>query len=137
MLGTLLFLLIGTVVFSVLGGADVGDERTVALQPTGLVGGAGGAVTVVGIKSGVRVEYDASELDIRTDGTFYEAWITTTDEALVPIGSFRGGDDVVLTGAVELPDAAELTFALAAASDASATSRPVPSNIVATADLLP
>ena len=136
-LATLLFLLIGTVVFSILGGADVGDERMVALQPTGLVGGASGDVTVVGTETGVRVEYDASELDIRIDGTFYEAWITTTDGLVIPIGSFRGGDDVVLTGAVELPDAAELTFALAAAVDASSESRPVPADVVATADLLP
>ncbi|MEO1057522.1 MAG: hypothetical protein AAFY28_11465 [Actinomycetota bacterium] len=132
---TLLFLLIGTVVLSVLGGSDVGDERSVELRPTGLVEGVEGEVTVLDTIDDLRIEFDATQFERRSDGSFYEAWVATVDGELIPFGTFNGGDAVVLTGAVRSPDAAELTIALALPTPADADDRPVPANIVATADL--
>ncbi|MEM9516517.1 MAG: hypothetical protein AAGA42_16830 [Actinomycetota bacterium] len=132
---TLLFLLIGTVILSVLGGSDVGDERSVELRPTGLVEGVDGEVIVVDTVDDLRLEFDATLFERRSDGSFYEAWVSTIDGELVPFGTFNGGDTVVLTGAVQSPDAAELTIALALPTAADAGDRPVPRNIVATADL--
>ncbi|MEM8620987.1 MAG: hypothetical protein AAGF73_14815 [Actinomycetota bacterium] len=134
-LGTLLFLLVGTIVLSVLGGNDAGDQRTVELQPTGLVEGADGEVTVIDTIDDLRFEYDAALLERRSDGSFYEAWVTTGAGELIPLGSFNGGDDVVLTGAVQSLDASALTIGLATASAVSDGSRVVPVNIVASADL--
>ena len=134
-LATLLFLLVGTVVLSFFGGNEAGDERTVDLQPTGLVEGADGEVTVIDTIDDLRFEYDATRLERRTDGSFYEAWVTTADGELIPLGTFNGGDDVVLTGAVQSPNATELTIGLSAASAAGDSTRVVPVNIVASADL--
>ncbi len=61
--------------------------------------------------------------------------MSTTDGELIPFGTFNGGDSVVLTGAVQSPDAVELTIALALPTEAGADDRPVPANVVATADL--
>ena len=120
---------------SFFGGNEAGDERTVDLQPTGLVEGADGEVTVIDTIDDLRFEYDATLLERRTDGSFYEAWVTTADGELIPLGTFNGGDDVVLTGAVQSPNATELTIGLSAASAAGDSTRVVPVNIVASADL--
>lgn len=100
-------LVVGLVVVS--SGDDAGDTVEIALAPTELVPGASGRATVTSERSGLRIELDASGLPRRDGGQYYQAWLRSEAGALVPIGTFHEGDDVVLWAGVDLASFPTLT----------------------------
>jgi hypothetical protein len=79
-------------------GADEGTE--VALEATPLLPAARGTAHVRQTDSGWRIELDATGLPRLDGGRFYQAWLKSDDDVLVPIGSFNEGEDVVLWAGV-------------------------------------
>ncbi len=80
------------------GGTSAGTE--VAMQPTDLLPDAQGTAHVKRTDSGWRIELDATGLPRLDDGRFYQAWLKSADDVLVPIGTFNEGADVVLWAGV-------------------------------------
>jgi hypothetical protein len=104
-----------------------GDDATVEafsldLVPTGRLPDVAGEVTVTATDSGIRVDLDAPTLPAREGDRFYEGWLQTDDGLLVPIGTFRAGDGVVLWAGLGLDRAVALSITLeeAVAPDSAA-----------------
>lgn len=95
------FLLVGVVALSALGGSAGSDRFTADLVPTGLVDEVGGSIEMRSFDSGLRIDLDAASLPRRDGGQFYEGWLRTVDGLLVPVGTFRGGESVVLWAGVD------------------------------------
>ena len=75
-----------------------------ALEPTDLVPGALGEATFTRTDSGWRIELDATGLPRLDAGRFYQAWLEDADGALVAVGTFNEGEDVVLWAGVSPVD---------------------------------
>jgi hypothetical protein len=75
-------------------GTDTGTE--VALEPTDRLPDAQGTANVRRTDSGWRIELDATGLPRLDDGRYYQAWLKSADDVLIPIGTFNEGEDVVL-----------------------------------------
>ncbi len=80
-------------------GGDV-DGAEFSLGPTEILPTANGHGTATRTDSGWRIELDAEGLPRLDDGRFYQAWLKSDDDVLVPIGSFNEAEDVVLWAGV-------------------------------------
>lgn len=93
----------GIVVLSALSGTEPAtDAFSEELVSTGLLPDVGGEIEVTSFESGLRIDLGASGLPRRDDGKFYEGWVRTVDDDLIPVGTFHDGADVVLWAGVEL-----------------------------------
>ena len=81
-----------------------------ALEPTDLVPGANGEATFTRTDSGWRIELDATGLPRLDAGRFYQAWLEDADGALVAVGTFNEGEDVVLWAGVSPVDHPTITI---------------------------
>ena len=118
----LVLLFTGVTLLSAFGDDGTSEAFSVDLVPTGRLPDVEGAVTFTSTDSGLRVELDAPSLPAREGDRFYEGWLETDDGLLVPIGTFRAGDGVVLWAGVDLDRAVALSITLeeAVASDSAA-----------------
>ncbi len=105
-------LLGGVVVFSALSDSPPQEAFSADLVPTGLVPDVEGSVAVTEMQSGLEIELDAPSLPRRAGGQFYEGWLRTIDDRLVPIGTFHEGDNVTLWAGIELDEVASMTITL-------------------------
>ena len=114
-IGGLLFLLVGILVFSAIAGGDGGsaDTRTIELRPTGRLSDVSGSIEVGSSDAGLSIVLSAPTLTDRGAGQWYEGWILLVDGSLVSAGTFRTGDDVGLTAAVEGQSADQFLVVLA------------------------
>jgi hypothetical protein len=80
-----------------------------ALAPTNLSPGAGGEATLTETSSGWRVDLDATGLPRLEGGRFYEAWLRSSADVLVPIGTFNEGRQVRLWSGVSPREFTTLT----------------------------
>jgi predicted secreted protein len=80
-----------------------------SLQGTDLAPSASGDVTLTKTASGWKIALHATGLPRRADGEFYEAWLKDASGALVPIGTFNDGREVVLWAGVGPKDFPLLT----------------------------
>ena len=83
-------------------------DLAATLEPTELAATATGEATFTKTSSGWRIELHA-ELPRLDGGRFYEAWLKGDDDALVSIGTFNEGDDVVLWAGVSPVDHPTIT----------------------------
>lgn len=102
----------GVVVLSALSGSDARDTFSAELTSTGLIADVEGNVEIVAFSSGLRVDLDAPSLPWRGNGKFYEGWLRTVDGNLIPVGTFHGGERVVLWAGVELDRVESFTITL-------------------------
>ncbi|NND74918.1 MAG: hypothetical protein HKN44_07910 [Ilumatobacter sp.] len=105
----------GVVVLSALSGTTERDAVTAELTPTGLVLDVSGDVSITSFDAGLEVVLDAPNLPRGIDGTFYQAWVGTTDGALVPVGTFRRGGRITMWAGVELDRVASFVVTLESA----------------------
>jgi hypothetical protein len=99
----------GVAVGTQLGDDDERVQFAASLQGTELAPDSAGEVTLTKTPSGWRIELHATDLPRRQDGQFYEAWLKNDAGALVPIGTFNDGRDVVLWAGVGPADFPLLT----------------------------
>lgn len=71
-----------------------------ALGPTALAPGANGRATLTQTPSGWRIDLAATGLPRLAGDRFYEAWLRSSDDVLVPIGTFNDGRNVTLWAGV-------------------------------------
>lgn len=110
----------GVVVLSALSGSDDVEPATAQLVSTGLVADVAGDVEFRPWESGLRIDLDARGLPRRDGGRYYEAWLRTGDDRLVPVGTFHSGENVVLWAGVEPGEV--VAFSITAEEAATATS---------------
>jgi hypothetical protein len=127
-------LFVGVTLLSAFG--DDGDEEvfTLELVPTGRVVDAAGDVTVTTTDSGIRVDLDAPSLPEREGDLFYEGWLRTDDDLLVPIGTFGAGDGVVLWAGVDLDRVVGLSITLEEAAGADSADQASSGDVVLKVD---
>jgi hypothetical protein len=82
------------------GGQDDTVTFSMALEPTEALPAAAGSAELTRTDSGWRIELDATGLPRLDEGDFYQAWLRNEDGALVPVGTFNEGADVVLWAGV-------------------------------------
>jgi hypothetical protein len=104
-------MIVGVFVFSAVSD-DTEPALAVELVPTGRAGDAGGRVDLRQATSGLEISLDAPELPPCADGSYYEAWVRTADDRLVPVGTFHGGVDVTLWAGVDLDDVVAFSVTL-------------------------
>ena len=75
-----------------------------SLAATDLAPGAAGEATLTKTSSGWRIELNATGLRRLDGGRFYEAWLRDSSGALVPIGTFNDGRNVILWAGVSPKD---------------------------------
>ncbi|MGI9644814.1 MAG: anti-sigma factor [Ilumatobacteraceae bacterium] len=97
----ILLLFGGVVVLSALSGASGTDRFSADLVSTGLIADVDGSIEVTSFSSGLRIDLDAPSLPRRDGGRFYEGWLRTDDDKLVPVGTFHDGDGVTLWAGIE------------------------------------
>ena len=102
----------GVVMLSALSGSDTGETFSAELTSTGLIADVEGDVEIVEFPSGLRVNLNAPSLPRRDNGKFYEGWLLTFDGNLIPVGTFHGGERVVLWAGVELDAVESFTITL-------------------------
>lgn len=87
------------------GGSGTEQEQLAAtLTPTELVPQAYGSATLTRTDAGWRIELDTSGLPPLEDGRFYQAWLRSESDVLVPLGTFDAGGEVVLWAGVSPRD---------------------------------
>ncbi len=106
----IVLLFAGVVVFSAIGGSNGSDEFAADLVSTGAIEGVGGSVEVRSFESGLRIDLDAEGLPRREAGLFYEGWLRTDDDRLIPVGTFHDGVGVVLWAGIEPDDVVAFTI---------------------------
>jgi hypothetical protein len=87
-----------------LGNGTSGQRFHAALGPTDLAPDARGTATLTKTDVGWRIELDATGLPRLDGGRFYEAWLRDAAGVLVPVGTFNGGQDVILWAGVSPKD---------------------------------
>jgi hypothetical protein len=86
-----------------------GGQVALALAPTSGGQDVSGEVELAESSSGVSIELDAPRLPYLEGDRFYEAWVHTSAERVVPVGTFRGGERVTLWAGVDLDDITRFT----------------------------
>ncbi len=105
-------LLLGVLVFSALGGADVETGDTIDLRPTGRVPDVSGSIEVITTEAGVRIVLNAPTLPDPGTG-WYEGWVQLDDGSIRSAGTFSSADGVELTAAVDVAGADQFLVVLA------------------------
>ena len=101
--------LVTAVASGVFGSGAAGNQFHAALASTPLAPGAGGDATLTKTTSGWQIELDAPGLPRLDKGQFYEAWLKSADDVLVPIGTFNEGRKLTLWAGVSPVDFSTLT----------------------------
>ena len=100
-IAALLLLVLGVMVFSAVGGADVETGDTIELRPTGRLPDVSGTIEVITTEAGVRIVLDAPTLPDLGTG-WYEGWVQLDDGSIRSAGTFSSADGVELTAAVDV-----------------------------------
>ncbi|HJR24285.1 MAG TPA: anti-sigma factor [Acidimicrobiales bacterium] len=108
-IGTAAAVLLAVVVAVGAGSGDDDPDLRLALRATELAPGAGGAAELTKTPSGWRIDLATTGLPRLDDGELYQAWLRDDDGTLVAIGTFNGGEDVVLWAGVSPVDYPTLT----------------------------
>lgn len=85
--------------------------------------------------SGVAVELDAPDLPRLDEGRFYEAWVLTADDRLVPVGTFHAGVAVRLWAGVDLDEIVVFTVTREHAEHADSPEQRSSGDVVLTATM--
>lgn len=110
-IAALLLLVLGVMVFSALGGADVETGDTIELRPTGRLPDVSGTIEVITTEAGVRIVLDAPTLPDLGTG-WYEGWLQLDDGSIRSAGTFSRADGVELTAAVDVAAADQFLVVL-------------------------
>jgi hypothetical protein len=108
--------------FAVFGPDRNQPDFSMSLQATELAPGATGHVDLTKTQSGWRVELDATGLPRLDNGQFYEAWLKSDTNLLVPIGTFNEGKKVTLWAGVPVTEYKTLTVTIEATDNEQASS---------------
>ncbi len=108
--------------FAVFGPSRDRPDFSMSLQATDLAPDARGHVDLTKTQSGWRVELDATGLPRLDNGQFYEAWLKSDTNLLVPIGTFNEGKKVTLWAGVPVTEYRTLTVTIEATDNNQATS---------------
>ena len=100
-IAALLLLVLGVLVFSAVGGADVETGDTIELRPTGRLPDVSGTIEVITTEAGVRIVLDAPTLPDLGTG-WYEGWVQLDDGSIRSAGTFSSADGVELTASVDV-----------------------------------
>ena len=100
-IAALLLLVLGVLVFSAVGGADVETGDTIELRPTGRLPDVSGTIEVITTEAGVRIVLDAPTLPDLGTG-WYEGWVQLDDGSIRSAGTFSRADGVELTASVDI-----------------------------------
>lgn len=100
-IAALVLLVLGVMVLSALGGADVESGDTIELRSTGKLPDVSGTIEVVTTEAGVRFVLDAPTLPDLGTG-WYEAWVQLDDGSLRSAGTFSSADGVELNAAIDV-----------------------------------
>jgi DNA-directed RNA polymerase specialized sigma24 family protein len=111
--GALIFLLLGILVLSALGGSDDADTTPIEMRPTGRLVDAEGSIDVADTAAGLAITVDAAALAEQPPGSLYAAWVVLDDDTVVSAGTFRNGIEVRLVAAVGPGEADQFVIALA------------------------
>lgn len=107
-----LLLIGGVVVLSAISGSEDQDVVSAELISTGLIADVEGTIEITEVQSGLRIDLEATGLPRRDGGAFYEGWLRTSNDRLIPVGTFHGGEGVIMWAGIELDDVVAFTITI-------------------------